>query len=198
MSREPIAIIGRSCLFPGAESPEAFWEVITQNQDRFRDVSPDRLGIDPDDIKGRKGSLDKTYSTRCSYIDQKLDLEQFREKLTFIEDLDPYYHWTLWILGKALDDAGLSDQIKMKSGLVLANLTFALESAQECHEDAIVKWLDSNINSRSRETRDPLAIYHLHQSARPAELASSLYGLGLTPFALDAACASSLYAVDLV
>ena len=160
--------------------------MISQNKDRFREVSPERLGIEPKDIKGSKGSLDKTYSTRCSYIDQKLDLEQFRQKLAFIDELDPYYQWTLWILGKALDDAGLSEQIKIKSGLVLANLTFALESAQECHEDAIVKWLDSHINSRSRETRDPLAIYHLHQSARPAELASSLFGS--RPYSIRTGC----------
>ena len=197
MSREPIAIIGRSCLFPDVDSPKDFWEVISQNQDRFREVSEERLGINPQEIKGTKGSLDKTYSTRCSYIDHKIVLESFRNKLTFIDDLDPYYHWTLWILGQALDDAGLSEGIKSRSGLILANLTFALESAQECHEDAIVKWLDSQINNRSRETRDPLSLYHLHQSARPAELASSFFGLGLTPFALDAACASSLYAVDL-
>ena len=197
MSREPIAIIGRSCLFPNVNSPAEFWEVISKNQDRFREVSKERLGINPQEIKGMKGSFDKTYSTRCSYIDHKIFLESFRDKLNFIDDLDPYYHWTLWILGQALDDAKLSERTKLKSGLILANLTFALESAQECHEDAIVKWLDSQINSRSRETRDSLSIYHLHQSARPAELASSFFGLGLSPFALDAACASSLYAVDL-
>ena len=54
MSREPIAIIGRSCLFPDVDSPKDFWEVISQNQDRFREVSEERLGINPQEIKGTK------------------------------------------------------------------------------------------------------------------------------------------------
>lgn len=197
MLREPIAIIGRSCLFPEVSTPEQFWQVIANSQDRFREVSKERLGVDPSDIIGSKGTLDKTYSTRCAFLDNHPDLAALRETLPFIDELDPYYQWTLWILGRALEDAGLTPQMKSRCGLILANLTFALESAQECHENALIKWLDSQISAEVRETRDPMALYHLHQSARPAEVASSVFGLGLTPFALDAACASSLYAVDL-
>ncbi|NEO36993.1 MAG: hypothetical protein F6J90_11995 [Moorea sp. SIOASIH] len=28
MDREPIAIIGMGCRFPGAKNPEAFWELL--------------------------------------------------------------------------------------------------------------------------------------------------------------------------
>ena len=197
MIREPIAIVGRSCLFPDVSNPDEFWEVISAGKDLFREVSRERLGIDPSDIRGQKGNLDKTYSTRCAFLENHPNLSKFSESLPLIDQLDPYYQWTIWILGQALTDANLTPLMKSKCGLILANLTFALESAQECHENALVKWLDSKICAKARETRDPLALFHLHQSARPAEVASSFFGLGITPYALDAACASSLYAVDL-
>ena len=33
MSFEPIAIVGQSCLLPGANSPEALWEAVSQGRD---------------------------------------------------------------------------------------------------------------------------------------------------------------------
>ena len=40
---EPIAIIGKSCRFPGGgEGPEAFWQVLDGGVDAVREVSPSR------------------------------------------------------------------------------------------------------------------------------------------------------------
>ena len=39
---EPIAIIGMSCRFPGAENPAAFWELLSHGVDAIREVPEDR------------------------------------------------------------------------------------------------------------------------------------------------------------
>ena len=45
-NREPIAIIGMGCRFPGANSPEAFWQLLRDGIDAIGEVPPDRWDID--------------------------------------------------------------------------------------------------------------------------------------------------------
>src|SRR5204862_4646236 len=40
--REPLAIIGMGCRFPGAESPQAFWEGLMNGFDAIGEIPPDR------------------------------------------------------------------------------------------------------------------------------------------------------------
>ena len=43
LAREPLAIIGIGCHFPGgATSPQAFWELLCSGIDATREVPPDR------------------------------------------------------------------------------------------------------------------------------------------------------------
>ena len=45
--REPIAIIGIGCRFPGgADSPQAFWELLRDGRDAIGEVPSDRWDID--------------------------------------------------------------------------------------------------------------------------------------------------------
>ncbi|HEX6270322.1 MAG TPA: amino acid adenylation domain-containing protein [Anaerolineales bacterium] len=43
---EPIAIIGLSCRFPGAENPEAFWQLLRNGVDAISEIPPDRWDVD--------------------------------------------------------------------------------------------------------------------------------------------------------
>ena len=43
---EPIAIIGVGCRFPGAENPEAFWQLLQNEVDAIREVPSSRWNID--------------------------------------------------------------------------------------------------------------------------------------------------------
>ena len=46
-NREPIALIGMGCRFPGgADSPEAFWELLREGRDAVGEVPADRWDID--------------------------------------------------------------------------------------------------------------------------------------------------------
>ena len=40
--KEPIAIVGIGCRFPGAPSTAAFWKLLQDGTDAIRDVPPDR------------------------------------------------------------------------------------------------------------------------------------------------------------
>lgn len=46
LRRAPIAIVGVGCRFPGAENPEAFWDLLSRGVDAVREVPADRWDID--------------------------------------------------------------------------------------------------------------------------------------------------------
>jgi len=43
---EPIAIVGLSCRFPGADCPSAFWRLLCDGVDAIREVPPARWDVD--------------------------------------------------------------------------------------------------------------------------------------------------------
>ena len=68
VAREPNAIVGMGCRFPGgAVSPAAYWELLREGRDGTSDVSPDRWDAaaffdeDPE-VPG------KTYSNRAGFL----------------------------------------------------------------------------------------------------------------------------------
>src|SRR6478752_2320250 len=42
IQREPIALIGIGCRFPGASGPEAFWQLLCEGRDAITEVTPER------------------------------------------------------------------------------------------------------------------------------------------------------------
>ncbi len=194
MHPEPIAVIGRSAIFPLARNVGEFAANIFSGRDCTRPLNQARYGLDPRLLAGKPGEVDKTASLQAGFIDFDIDLSPYRDSIDGIEKLDPYYHWTLHLIHEALKDAGKLTRREDRAGLIQGNLTFAIESAQEAFEEALAlkllreKGLDAPYESRME---------NWHQSALPSLLAAKVFGLEAQSFALDAACASGLYALEL-
>ncbi|HZN95403.1 MAG TPA: beta-ketoacyl synthase N-terminal-like domain-containing protein, partial [Myxococcales bacterium] len=102
--REPIAITGMACRFPGgASDPASFWRLLSEGRDAV--VSLDRrwewLGVPPPNAPGRAGLL------------RQEELEQFDAAFFEISDreargLDPQQRLLLAVAWEALENAGLS------------------------------------------------------------------------------------------
>lgn len=43
---EPVAVVGFSLRFPGATSPEAFWQLMSERRSAMTEIPPDRFNID--------------------------------------------------------------------------------------------------------------------------------------------------------
>jgi acyl transferase domain-containing protein len=106
--REPLAVIGMSCRFPGgASSPEEFWELLASGRDGFVEVPPDRWNIaafyDPD-----PSTPGKMHVRRGGFI---ADVDRFAADFFEIspreaESLDPQHRLLLEATWEALERAG--------------------------------------------------------------------------------------------
>ena len=82
---EKIAIIGTACLFPGADTPETYWENLVANKDSRVSADAEHMGRDPDDyFSSKKGKKDNPKKERNNSKDQdeqdkKKEQEQTQE-----------------------------------------------------------------------------------------------------------------------
>ncbi|MEN0061780.1 MAG: beta-ketoacyl synthase N-terminal-like domain-containing protein [Myxococcota bacterium] len=187
---EPIAIVGQSCILPGASSPRALWDAVVEGRDLVSSVPAGRWGLPPslsmtDDPDH---SADRAFSDRGGYV-QGFDFEQVVQRDPFRRDasdllrLDPLFHWVLHGGREALRQAGhqgTSDRV----AAIMGNLSFPSRAMSQFAEHV---WFN-------RPAVDPRNRF---MSGLPALLLADELGLGGPAFALDAACASSLYAVKL-
>ena len=181
---EPIAIIGMGCRFPGgANSPEAFWDLLCKGTDAIVDVPSDRWDIrrfyDPDPDKPGK-----TYAKQGGFLREKID--EF-DPLFFgispreAESMDPQQRLLLEVTWEAFEDAGLiAEELEgSRAGVFMGGF---------CMDNELIR-----MGGLNRELSD------IHTSASSSKTVLSnrishtfdLRGPSLT---IDTACSSSLVA----
>ncbi|MCB0109818.1 MAG: polyketide synthase, partial [Caldilineaceae bacterium] len=120
-SQEPIAIIGMSCRFPQAETPEAFWQLLCSGVDAVSEIPKERWDIDayydPD-----PAVQDKMYTRQGAFLE---DVDQF-DPLFFgispreAESLDPQQRLLLEVSWEALERAGQAPlQAPVRTGVFM-------------------------------------------------------------------------------
>lgn len=105
---EPIAIIGVGCRFPGAESPEAFWELLRNGVDAISEVPSDRWDVD--DYYDTQPATPGKMSTRWGgFLDQvdRFDPAFFGISPREAHHIDPQQRLWLEISWEALENAGI-------------------------------------------------------------------------------------------
>jgi len=209
---EKIAIIGLSVLFPDAETPQQYWQNLIQQKDSTSSATAEQMGVDPEIFyaPGGKGIQDKYYCIRGGYI-QGVEFDPAGYKLPpeQIAAMDDLFKWPLYVSRRALQDSGYWGDAPAlnRCGLVLGNLAFPTKSSHHLfapiHRQAIQAATQELLQSE-RFLLPPLpagpttlSADNLMISGYPAAFAAKALGLGGTNFALDAACASSLYAVKM-
>ncbi|HNB69700.1 MAG TPA: type I polyketide synthase [Acidobacteriota bacterium] len=105
-AEEPIAIIGIGCRFPGANSPEAFWQLLCDGVDMVREVPAERRG------KSGFYPTDPSQTYWGSFLDDidLFDYGFFGISRREAEHMDPQQRLLLEVTWEALDDAGLAPQ----------------------------------------------------------------------------------------
>ena len=210
---EPIAVIGLACLFPGAKTPEEFWQNLLAGADSRSEATARQMHTDPAWFRAEgKGVTDRYYCTQGGYIhDFAFDPEGFRIPAERLAGLDDVFQWPLHVAREALRDAGVLDNTDRlrECGVILGNLSFPTKSSNHLalplYREALEPVLQDLLGRPDfslPEFNLPHATRHtppenLGIAGRPASLIAEALGLSGRTYALDAACASSLYSVGL-
>jgi len=202
-----IAIIGTSALFPGASTTKDFWDDLMSERDLTSHATEKDFGMDPASIfHPDKGIEDRCYSIRGGYIrDFKFDPTGYELSADYLDRQDKLYQWSLYTAKEALIDGGYyKEQEELNNcGLILGNLSFPTSSSHQLIADIYCRSLESNIQELLKSPEFELEDHRQTPPENdvldytPTEMVTKALALGKTHYTLDAACASSLYAIKL-
>lgn len=210
---EKIAIIGTACLFPEADTPEAYWENLVANKDSRVSADAEHMGRDPEDyFSPEKGTKDKYYCTTGGYIKNfQFDSKGYALKSEQLNGLDNTFQWALHVSREALKDAGYDNSSKDKNknevlsrcGVILGNLSFPTKKSNKLflplYHQAMAAPLKDLLGDPDFKMGDePEGDYNNGVVAgHPAGIINQALSLGDVSMVIDAACASSLYSMKL-
>ncbi|MGE3806182.1 MAG: SDR family NAD(P)-dependent oxidoreductase, partial [Gemmataceae bacterium] len=182
-AREPIAIVGLSCRFPGGARPEEFWQLLREGREAIREIPPERWDreafYDPD-----PEAPGKMYVCRAGLLEHidRFDAAFFGIAPREAVGLDPQQRLLLEVAWEALENAGLAgDSAAQKRTGVYVGISGSDYAALLAHRG--VQAIDAYVGT----------------GTAPAVAAGRLnYVLGLQgpSVAIDTACSSSLVAVS--
>lgn len=182
LHHEPIAIIGLACRFPGADRPEAYWQLLRNGVDAIREVPNARWNVDHyyDPNPDAPGKLSVRFG---GFIEDVTDFdpEFFRISAREAVTLDPQQRLLLEVSWEALENAALTgDGPPEKTGVFvgISNLDYRDQIVRDGHE---------------------IDAYFASGNAHSTASGRLSYTLGLTgpSLAVDTACSTSLTAVAL-
>ncbi len=186
----PVAIVGRACLLPGAASPRELASLVFEGRDATSSVARGRWRIAHERVVAPVSQTngDRAWSDRGGYVTEELetptDLAIGKAEL---ERLDPLTRW-LCTVGRELMRDARTHASPSRIGAIVGNLSFPTDHLATY---AARVWLEGTPFAPQIDV-DPRDRF---MSGLPANLLAKALGLGGPVHALDAACASSLYAI---
>lgn len=186
-SREPIAVIGIGCRFPGGiTNPENFWQLLTNGVDAISEIPEDRWSIEKFYSK-TSSKPGKTVSKWGGFVDQRIehfDAHFFGMSPREASYLDPMQRWLMEVSWEAFEDAGLVPE-------KLAGSDTAVYIGGFTEDIKLLQMDPSN--------RDLIGAHAATGSAMTmlANRLSYIYDFHGPSVALDTACSSSLVSVHL-
>ena len=199
MSRDNrVAIVGIGGIFPGAPDLARFWSNIAAGVASAREVPPGRWRLDPADAYDPGVAVpDHVYSTRGCFVEGfELDPEGLDLDADLLARLDPVFHLSLHAARAAWRDARTEAIDKARVGVVFGNLVLPTETASDLAEATLGRAFGDAAGFEWAGLR-PVEPLNARPAGSPAGIVAQGLGLGGGAYTLDAACASSLYAVKL-
>ncbi len=193
---EPVAIIGRSCLLPGATTPEELFEATKGRRCLLTPTPRDAWrGVDPQLLENSQKPGLRVASATGGYVERTLHLASAPElagiasRITGFERLDPIAHWLTRCVHRALSGASAAPG----TGLIVGNLSYP----STLNTAFVEGFWNEGRDGADVDEMHPVDPRNRFSSGLPVQLVAEAMQMSGPVFALDAACASSLYAIKL-
>ncbi len=164
-----------------------------------REVPAGRWPLAADDLYAPHIAPDKVYSKRGCFVDDfACDLTGLNISRDELNRLDPMFHLLLHA-GKAAWQNTITKNIDpARVGIIIGNIALPTDAASAFSEEILAplfaEQVTGTLAKKSSPHTDPLNRY---VAGLPAAILAKALGVHGTAFTLDAACASSLYALKL-
>lgn len=218
VSRSPdVAIVGMSCLFPGAKDLSSFWENILSKTCSLGDPPPEWAAEHYRD--SQSSTNDRTYCTKGGYLGNlaQFDPLEFGVMPNALDGGEPDHYLTLRVAHEALLDAGYSREAlnPERTEVILGRGTYINRGVTSLFQHAVVMDQTIDVVKRLRPDLSAEELAEIRQDLKsqlppfnvdtmPSMIPNVLAGrianrLNLmgSNYIIDAACASSLIAVEL-
>ncbi len=193
-----VAIVGTGGIFPDAPTPDRLWANVLGAVDASRDVPPGRWLLDPEEtVAPGIAVADRVPNCRGYFLDEiRFDAAGTHLSADLLDGLDPLFHLTLAAGVAAWRSARTDDLDRARVGVILGNIALPTEKASELARSVLGRTFAEVIPDSARVAGE-VAPLNRYVTGLPAGLLARALGLGGGTFTLDAACASSLYALHL-
>jgi len=214
-SSDPVAIVGMACIFPGAPDVDTYWSNIVSGVDAIgeppADWHADRY-LDPTADSG-----DRVYTSRGGWLGDLATFDPFSYGVmpSSVDGGEPDQYLALRVAQSALEDAELTTVDRNRTGVIIGHGTYlnrgfgnvmqhgvvidqTLRILQQLHPEHDAAWL-GRLKERLAAQLPPFdagMAPGLVPNVMSGRIANRLDLMGPN-FTVDAACASSLVAVDL-
>jgi len=195
-----IAIVGFGAAFPGGRDPDEFWRTVVEGRDATDEVPPGRWLLAPERaFDPAVGRADRVYTTRGGFLDEEglvVDCDGLGVDPALVERLDPAFRLALRTAAAAWRSAKVDEIDRSRVGVVFGHIVLPTETTSALTRATIGRRIEESLGVEPSEPAD-FEPRNAFPAGAPARLVADALGLGGVAYTLDAACASSLYALRL-
>ncbi|QXE92021.1 type I polyketide synthase [Geomonas subterranea] len=195
-----VAIVGMGGIFPDAPELTTFWENIRNGKSAAREVPAGRWALPADAaFDPEAGKPDHVYSKRGCFIDAvpaPSGLSGLHIDPKLAEGLDPAFHLLLHAGKRAFDSAVTAKLDRSRVGVIIGNLALPSEKSAQLSRALLGRTFEEKLLGHAGTDPIPNPL-NRYVAGLPAGFLAAALGLGGGCGTLDAACASSLYAIKL-
>ena len=196
-----IAVVGMDGIFPGALNLDAFWHNIVNGIDQSAPVPESRWIAPPADRLRTGLTPDRPYSRHACLINGfSFDPDAFSLDPEITRGLDPLYQLTLTAGKRAVSGCAAAAVDPRRVDTILAAIALPTDGASAFSRQTLGRAIEDRLfapGGTSSTAVSPIAALASRVDGLPAALLAAELGFGGDSFTLDAACASSIYAVKL-
>ncbi|SHJ70966.1 PfaB family protein [Malonomonas rubra DSM 5091] len=197
-----VAIVGVGGSFPQSPTLDQFWQNIVERVDTATEPPQGRWLLDVDEVYDPLvGAADKVYSKKACFLadeDDTRNIPGIDIDADFLAGLDPMFRLLLRTGSQAFADAKTDKLDRSRTGIIIGNLALPSEKSSAMAREYLGRTFAEKLLGKSVDSIEgPINPLNRYVAGLPAGMLAKALGLGGTCFTLDAACASSLYAIKL-